>query len=573
MCLAVFGPARPADRPAAVRLAVLVVVDQLRGDYPERWQQLFGEGGFGRLQRDGAWFANCHYPYAGTVTAAGHASLATGCSPWRHGIVGNEWYDRRRRRLVTSVADPNVAPVPESGGLSLLSPRGEGASPWRLRSETVADVLKRHTAGKAKVISLSLKDRSAILLAGQHPDGCYWLDSDRGMFVTSTWYRPRLPRWLSEFNASRPADRWFGQSWHRLRPDLDYRSHSGPDDAPGEAIGALQGREFPHPTSGGLTEPGRAYYLALQNSPFGNDLLFQAAQRALLAEQLGQDDVPDLLCLSFSSNDLIGHTWGPDSQEVLDVTLRTDRLVRELLDFLDAHVGRGRYLLALSADHGICPLPETSQARGIEAFRINPRLLTTAAEEFLEDKYGVADSGRYIAAGSHPWVYLDADLLRRRGLDPAEVEEALAGWLERQPGVQAAFTRRRLQRVNDPLAQTVRRSTDPERSGDVAVVIRPYHLLTGTFTPGTTHGTPHAYDTHVPLFVYGPEVVAGRREEAVTPLALAAILAQGLGLPPPQDAEAAVPPGLFHDPTRLTSRPTPRTSRNSSEPRKRDKSD
>jgi hypothetical protein len=266
---------------------------------------------------------------------------------------------------------------------------------------------------------------------------------------------------------------------------------------------------------------------------------------------LGTHEVPDLLCVSFSSNDAVGHSWGPDSQEVLDVTLRTDLLVKELLAYLDEKVGRDRYILALTADHGVCPLPEVSKKQGREAGRLSPSLLKRKAAEFLNEKFGdPKNPARWLEATSGPWVFLNQNLIEQRGLKSTDVEKTLAAWLADQEGVQTVYTRTQLTGElprEDDVGRMVCRSFYPERCGDVFVVTKPYYLLYSVLT-GTTHGTPHTYDTHVPLLVYGPAVRAGLRKEAITPQATAAILAQALGIKPPADAEAPVPSGLFGNP-------------------------
>jgi len=546
--------ARPAAEPLRPRLAVLVVIDQLRGDYPERWGDLFGQGGFRRLERDGAWFTHCHYAYANTVTGPGHASVATGCSPDKHGIINNDWFDRASKAEVNCVESERYERVPapprEEAKASATGEKKAkkytGVAPDRLLAPTLADALKEASGGKARVVALSFKDRGAVLLGGRHPDACYWFDSADGLFVTSTYYRDRSHPWVADFNAHRPADRWFGQEWTRLRPDLDYERFSSADDAPGEGKGAAQGMTFPHSFDGGPKKLRRTYYSALFNSPFGNDLLLELAQHAIHAEQLGSRDVPDLLCLSFSSNDAVGHVWGPDSQEVLDITLRTDLLLKDLLATLDAEVGPGRYVLALTADHGVCPLPEAARARGDDAGRVPPALLKDRANAFLVTRFGGDTRTRYIAAAIHPWIYLNRDLLQTRGFTTEEVADALAAWLERQDGVQRTYTHTQLVQGpdrDDRLGQMMRLSFDPERCGDVAVVLKPYHILYDL--TGTTHGSPYTYDTHVPLMVYGPGVKAGVRADPVRPQAVAAILARALGVEPPPRYEEAVPDELF----------------------------
>jgi hypothetical protein len=565
---------QPAPEPPRPKLAVLVVFDQMRGDFPGRWRALFGLDGFRRLEDGGAWFLNCHYPYATTTTGPGHASILTGCSGARHGIVNNEWWDARDAAQLYCATEPRYERVPPASADPFLRDEGtlltglplarkkkpEGGSPGRMLSPTVADSLKQATAGRGRVIGLSLKDRAAILPAGHHPDGSYWFDTASGSFVTSTYYRDRLPAWVAGFNQERPADRWFGHDWARLRTDLDYELFSGPDDAPGEGTGVFPknvpylGRTFPHPMTGGLKKPGRDFYEAVTHSPYGNDLLLEFAKRAVVAERLGRHDTPDLLTVSFSSNDLLGHIYGPDSQEVLDVTLRSDLIVRDLLEFLDQQVGVGEYVVVLTADHGICPLPEQESRRGHpNAQRVPAPKLLAGADAFLNETFGKPGGdakARWLEHFAIPWAYLNRRVVAERGRTPEEVAAALAGWLAQQPGVARAYTRQQLESpapADDPLFGPMRKSYHPLRSGDVGVVLEPYCLPgsgTGLDT-GTTHGSPYEYDTHVPLLVFGTGVRADWRTDPVTPQSAAAIIARALGVPPPRDAEAPVPPGLF----------------------------
>lgn len=539
---------QPSAAEPKVRLAVLIVFDQMRGDYPGKWEKQFVEGGFRRLLKDGAWFQNCHYPYAATLTAPGHASLATGASPHRHGIIGNEWYDRARGSVITSVRSERHRPIPTP----LASQTHIGAAPIRRRQLTIGDALLNATKGKSRVVALSLKDRSAILLAALRAI-CCWFSTYAGGFVTSSYYADSLPRWVTDFNRKGQANSYFNRDWTRLLPELDYTPHAGLDDVAGEGIGYLQGRTFPHPTHGGLNRPGREYYEAMLNTPFGNEMLLQLAKTAIDAEKLGQRGVTDMLCLSFSSNDLIGHCWGPDSQEVFDVTLHSDRLVKELLDHLDKRVGRDRYVVAISADHGICPIPEVASSQGKKAGRVSPQLVTTDALAFLNQRFAAGKAALpWIEEVANGEIYLNRRLLRLLRLDAAVIEAGLGEWLSGQPGVQAAFTRTEMLRGanKNPLAEMVRLSFDSERSGDVTVVLQPYHLLSPPISPRlaayrTTHGSPHPYDTHVPLLVYGAGIRPVVHEERVSPQAVVPILARALGIPPPKGCEAPLPDGVF----------------------------
>jgi Type I phosphodiesterase / nucleotide pyrophosphatase len=547
-----FGPWRPTFGPGAepgpVKLVVMVIFDQLRGDYPERWGDLYGKGGLRRLMEDGTWFQNCHYPYSDTVTAPGHASLATGCSPWRHGIILNDWYERAEKTNVYCAAEMRYEQVPPRPPGPKKEDKG-GGSPARLLAPTLADALRQNAGDRSRIVSLSLKDRGAILPGGAKPDACYWFDTTTGLFATSTYYRDRVHPWVEEFNRSRPADHWFGKEWTHLRPDLDYTPRSGPDDVAGEGVDSQKKRTFPHPLDGGLTEPGLKYYEALYASPFGNELLLDLTLKAIDAEKLGTHEKPDLLCVSFSSNDPVGHLWGPDSQEVMDVTLRTDLIVRGLLDHLDAHVGKGRYVLAVSADHGVCPLPEVSRAKGIDANRLSPVLAFTAAEAFLQEEFarGKDDVPNALELARTEQFYLNRAWLKAVDGSSSVVEKALADWLQKQPYIEKAYTRTQLLGelpTDDKLGQAVRRSFHPDRSGDVMPVLKPYYFMS-TYLTGTTHGTPHPYDTHVPLFVFGANVKAQVRKERVTPQAMPVILAHAIGIDPPAKAEAELPAEVF----------------------------
>ncbi|MGL6094883.1 MAG: alkaline phosphatase family protein [Fimbriiglobus sp.] len=528
---------------AKVRLAVVIVFDQLRGDYLERWRPQFGPDGFQRLMTDGAWFTDCHYPYATTTTGPGHAAILTGCSADRHGVINNNWYDRKTRKPVYCAGDPFKTTVPPPP-----KPPAYGGSPFRMAARTVADTLKDTTKGSGKVVGLSLKDRGAIFPTGSTPDAAYWFD-DR--LSTSTHYRDAVHPWVAAFNASGFAEKFYGKPWERSRPDLDYDKLAGPDDGPGEGTGIKQGNVFPHPMTGGLDAPGPDYYAAVESSPFGNDLLLEVAKRAVEGEQLGADDVPDLLTVSFSSNDIVGHAWGPDSHEVLDITLRTDVLMAEFLKFLDERVGRGRYSVVLTADHGICPIPEGSAKAGLDAGRVQPKPLIAGLEKHLQETFAptAGPTLRFLEAESLPHLYLDQGLLRTRNLNPDAVADAAAAWLKTQPGIAATYTRAGLlgePPAGDTLWPKVRKSWHPDNGGEVFVVHKPYWIFGGgkSASSGTTHGSPYEYDTHVPLLVYGPGVGGGKRPEPVTPQHTAPVTAAFLGVPPPDKCEYGLPKTL-----------------------------
>jgi hypothetical protein len=479
------------------------------------------------------------------VTASGHASLVTGCPPSKHGIVGNEWHDRAAGKSVGSVENlryPQVPPPKPKKGAQM---EVAGMWPGHRLQPSVGDVLQQSTGKKGKVVSLSIKDRPAVMMASLSASACYWFDDTLGSFVTSTYYREVPHPWVRAFNDARPADSYFGKPWARFRDDVDYDRASGPDDVLYESKGYAQGRTFPHAMDGGLKAPGEAYYNALTNSPHGNELLLALAKKAIEAEELGQDDVPDLLCVAFSSNDMVGHAWGPDSHEVLDMTLRTDHLLKQFFDYLDEKVGKENYAVVLSADHGICPIPELARAAGKGGGRILPRKLEREANAFLDRQFAEPDAGLdWIDAMSASSVYLNQRVIADLKIAPADVERALAGWLPTQPGIQAAFTRGQLTgppaRDEDPMLMMCRRSFFAPRSGEVFVITRPYWFL-NTRETGTTHGAPHDYDTHVPLMVLAPGLAGRKCDDRVSPLTAAAILAHLLGVDQPGGAEYPLP--------------------------------
>jgi hypothetical protein len=463
-------------------------------------------------------------------------------------VKAAEEAERKAREAKDPPAEKKAA-APKAEAKPKPKPYG---TPDRLLAPTFGDALKAATDGKARLVGLSFKSRSAILPVGARADGAYYVDNTDGMVITSSQFRDAVPAWVAEFNKQRVIDRWFDRPWELSRTDLDYVKYSGPDKVLGEGKGKRQGIAFPHPTDGGLKRPGTAYYEALYNSPYGNDFLLELAKAAVVAEKLGQDDTPDLLTVSFSSNDTVGHTWGPDSQEVLDITLRSDRMMADLLTFLDTTVGKGKYLVCLTADHGICPLPEVSAADGMDAKRVPVGRYLTAAEAHLRtvyEKVGKAAKTKWVENHTGPWVYLNHKAIKAKGLDAADVARTLAEFLKTQDGILRTFTRAELEREPDQydtIGRRMKKSYHPDRSGDVGIVLKPYYLeYDKEYLTGTTHGSPHAYDTHVPLLVFGTNVKPGVRKEEVPPALIAAIFAKALGIAPPKAAEYACPEGLF----------------------------
>ncbi|QDU20762.1 alkaline phosphatase family protein [Urbifossiella limnaea] len=535
------------------RLVVVVVFDQFRGDYLAHWAEHFGPDGFARLQREGVWYADAHFPYACTSTGPGHASIATGAPPSAHGVVENDWYDRKAAARVYCAqpdrAHDRVPPLLVGGQPARGS--GLGFGPDRVMVETLADRLRVATGGKGRVVVLSIKDRSAAMLGGKQPDAAYCFDTRDGRFHTGSNYRPQPHPWVEEFNASGTATRWVGKTWERLRPDLNYDALAGKDDAPGEGYGAKQGRKFPHPMSD-EEAAGPRYFASVETSPFGNELLLELAKQAVTAEKLGNGEAADLLCLSFSSNDLVGHQWGPDSHEVLDITLRSDRLMADLLTFLDTTVGKGRHTVVVTADHGICPIPEGKRLQRAERLSVNALLPGLPAA--LDEVFGPAPTGltRWLeldgkdAQQVWPWVYLNHAAIRARGADLDKVADFAAQWLGNRHNSQlVAFTRKQIETGTlppgagpelRPLLEQVKLAYHADRCGDIIVIPQPGVLVTG-YAEGTSHGSPHPYDTHVPVLAAGQGVPAlGKQDRRASALLVAPIAAKALGISPPEAA-------------------------------------
>ncbi|MFN0122187.1 MAG: alkaline phosphatase family protein [Blastocatellia bacterium] len=536
------GSAKPPQKPTArrnatvagkPRLVVGLVIDQFRYDYLTRFEDQFVESGFRRLLRDGAVFANAHYNYTPTVTACGHAAFMSGTSPAHNGIIGNEWFDRATGKRITSVIDDKTKLL---GGKT-----GAGMSPHRLQGSTLGDQLKLASGGQAKVIGVALKDRAAILPAGKHANGAYWYDASNGAFVSSTYYFSDLPEWVKKFNREQSVDRFYGKTWDRLLPESAY-ARSLPDNYPHEkwTVGTekwVVGTKFPYTINGGEPKPGTRFYTQLESTPFANDQTIAFAKAAIEAEELGRDDATDLLTISLSANDILGHSFGPYSQEVHDITLRTDRQFAELFTWLDQKIGLQHIVFALTADHGVGPIPEHAMEYGMGG-RIEAAAISKAAEAALSQRFGAA---KYVLNFVNGNMYFDYAALEKQKATREEAERIAAAAISEIDGIAACFTRTRI--INGALPQTaVARSVAegfyPDRNGDLVVVSKPFYLAGESIV--ASHGTPYSYDTHVPVIFYGAGVNPGVSLTLAGPVDIAPTLAALLKLNPPSNATGQV---------------------------------
>jgi predicted AlkP superfamily pyrophosphatase or phosphodiesterase len=525
---------------SAPRLAVVVSVDQLKADHLVRLRPHFGAGGFKRLLADGADFQNCHYRHAITQTAPGHGVILSGVYPNVHSVIGNEWIDRDTWEQVNSVEDrdsPLVGMTPrELGPAAAARPDKTGRSPRNFTAMTVGDQLKARYGADCKVIAASNKDRSAILLGGQRADAAYW--DEVGKMVTTRYYRAALPAWVEAFNQERRVFAAFGQTWERLLAPAVYEALVGPDDAPGENDSFGFGRTFPKKVNGGKAEVSPAFFTAFDNSPFSTEVLGAFVQRAVREEKLGQHPGTDLLGVSFSQVDAVGHSYGPDSHEVMDSMLRLDRVLAELFGFFDREIGVGRWVVVLTADHGVASLPERTVAAGAGGGRVNTRDLDSAVKKALDRAYGplTADEVWFVRDGSA--LHLRPAALAQKNVAAAAAAAVAREALARQACVAQAFTREEILAAppeGDSVLAMVRRSYHAGRGRDVLFVLKPNFIMRNN--TGTTHGTPHDYDTHVALLWHGPGVPQGVRTERVGVEDIAPTLAALLGVPAPAGAQ------------------------------------
>lgn len=484
-----------AQTPQPPKLVLAILVDQLRYDYLERFHDQFGEGGFKMLTDKGAFMTFAHYNYCPTITGPGHASYLSGAPPAVHGIISNEWFDKRTRKELNCVEDPSVKGVGSDDAEANRSPRNFIGSNF---SDEMR--LRFHS----KVVGISLKDRGAILPAGKKPAGAYWFDSGNGNFITSTYYMEELPAWVREFNDRKLPASFVGQTWSRL---LDPSAYHWPDNAVGEGV---MPREKT-PTFDHVVHPSPSEgFETIVPTPFGNQLLAEFALAALEGEKLGTGPQPDVLTISFSSTDAVGHRFGPYSQEEQDTMLRLDRELARLFAAIETKIGMKNVAVVLTADHGVVPAPEFAVEQGLGGQRVDTKPLMEDLKTKLVERFGTAE----FLLNPKPvdgQLYFDHDILRAKQIESESVAGFIREWALSTGYFQAAYTRWQLLDGRTPgaLGQRVLNGYHAERSGDVVLVYKPY-TLPGTQKAGTTHGAPYSYDTHIPVVFYGSMFKPGR---------------------------------------------------------------
>ena len=491
------------------KLLVVIVIDQFRGDYLERYRDQFGEGGFRLLLDHGANFTDCNYDYANTRTAPGHATLFTGAYSNDHGIAANEWWDPKKKKMVTSVEDDDTKLVGVPG-------ENTGASPHNLLADTLGDELKLATQGKSRVFALSLKDRAAVLPGGFAADAAYWIEPKSGAWVTSTYYRPELPKWAQDFNSGNRAAKYW---------DRDWKNNSG------EIL-----RSTAHRKSKDGSDAG--FYEVVGSTPFANEYELEFAKELVVYEKLGAGEATDLLAISLSANDILGHQVGPDSPEMAAMALALDRELADFFAFLGHQVGLANTWIALSADHGISALPAAAKNLRIPAANLEAGKLEAQINAALATKFSPGHPGSYIKF-DYPVAWLDQDSFVAAHVKEREAETA-AGEAMKQAGMRDYFTKSQLadgEVPNTALGKKFLHSYTPEGSWYVMGVPEIY---TVGFARGTDHASPYTYDTHVPLAFYGLPFHPGTFRTHAEPVDLAVTLASLLGINAPTHAVGRV---------------------------------
>jgi len=499
------------DGSGEPKLVVVLVADQMRADYLERYSGKF-TGGLRRLMDKGAWFQRAAYQYLNTITCAGHSTIGTGTFPYQHGMILNTWFDRKTGKTTECTDDAKEREI-NYDGLT-----GPGDSGRRIRTPTLADAIRAH---HGRVVTMSMKARSAIGLAGHGGDIVLWFDT-RGGWQTSTAFAAKPTPIIQQYIAQHPVTSDYGFSWERLYDPSVYQNK---DDNPAERAPTGWTRTFPHVLGSKSGKPDAQFYGHWMRSPRSDAYLGKMAAATVDALSLGKGPQTDFLGVSFSALDLIGHAYGPNSHEVQDIVARLDVTIGELLDHLDATVGAGNYVVAFSADHGVAQIPEDTGAGGRETNDETTAAINKALVPFL-------GPGTYIANAAYTDIYLQKPALKRMKKDPA-VASAVLDALRAMTGIAQAYTAAEIaapgaRTSSDSVKRAAAFNYYPGRSGDIIIVPKENWILS---TSATTHGTLYPYDQHVPVIFYGAAVRQQKFEDAASPADIAPSLAVLAGIP------------------------------------------
>ena len=521
----------PQSNSTRPKLVVVIVMDQFRAEYLTRFAPFFGEGGFKWLMRSGANLTNAHYTYATTYTGPGHALILSGSYGHTNGIIANKWYNYKSGRSEAMFFDPDANLI----GLETVA--DDDVSPRNFIGNNLSDQLLLSNNFKSKAIAVALKDRAAIMLGGKLGKA-YWYHETTGGFLSSTYYMKDLPDWVKTFNARKLPDSYYLRRWEKSLPEEAY-DISTADDVPWEADFKGLGRTFPHTLKDKSGKPAPDFYEAFTATPFGTDYEMEFARSVIEQEKLGADQHADLLAISITATDIVGHSFGPDSQEVQDLIARTDRQLADFFAYLNRKFKSGEVVIAFTADHGATPTPEYMQSLGVDAGRIRKKQLSDAIEQALDAEFGEA---KWVVGLEDPSVFLNRTVIAEKRLEHARVERAAGEAILGIEGVAGYFTHTQMingQLPPNRLARSFAKSFHAERSGDILVATRPFYFWGkyGERDAGSTHGSPYEYDTHVPLIVVAQTVRPGTYNFPVDVADLAPTLATMLGVGAPSGNE------------------------------------
>ncbi len=509
------------------KLILQITIDQMRGDFPMRYKDRLGEGGFRYLMEKGTHYTNANFQHADTETPVGHAALFTGTYPAYNGIVAGNWYDMDKGRIIYNCEDDRYPMIGKEPAL------GKGRAPTNLLSSTIGDELVISNNSQSRVFSVSIKDRGAILPAG-HAGKAFWYSKSNGSFESSTYYYDEYPDWVKKWNAQKLADNYKDTSWELLHERSSYLFGED-DDRPFEVDMFGLGTTFPHAIKG----DSKYFYASLVGTPFGDELTADFARTLIKEEKLGQGTETDFMAISFSVTDYIGHLFGPSSLEAEDNVLRVDRLLADLFEFIDQQVGLDRTLIIVSADHGMSEAPEYMQSLGFEVGRLTSEtILKGTIKNALEARLGV--SGDVIRLYEHPYLYLNEEEINKTKYSVAEIESAVAEEIIRIPGIIGAVTRTDLIKGSlapTPVNMKILNNFHLKRSGHVHVIADQfwyfYYEMETTTHIAAIHCSPWTYDTYVPLFFAGYGIPNQQIARPVTPYDIAATIANLLEIKPP----------------------------------------
>ena len=520
------------ERP---KLVVGIVVDQMRMEYLYRYDPYFSDNGFKRLVKDGYLYTNMHYNYVPTHTAPGHASVYTGTTPANHGIMGNSWFNRSTKKKMYCTDDDSVTPLgdPEKPGEGLMSPKN-------LQSSTITDELRLATKFRGKVFGVSMKDRGAILPAGHFANRAYWL-SDNGNFISSTFYGKDFPAWVTSYNKDKKYMKYINEGWNLFKDKSVYKE-SLEDDNPYETTSfeKYEKAVFPYDLKLAYKKDGAKI---LKGTPFTSNMVADFAKELIIREELGKDEDTDFLAISFSATDVVSHLTSPRSMETQDTYLRLDETIADLLSYLDTKVGKGNYLVFLTADHSGAENPLYLHDNGYDVSSLNRKDMEQKLKDFSVQTFGK----NFILTYSTQNVFLDEEAIKASGKNINEVISALVPFIESFPWVKRAYTEEQILAASptDEHASMIFRGYDKTQNGQIYVLLKPAFME--YMVQGTTHGASYTYDTHVPAIFYGWKIPKGVSHKKQYITEIAPTISQKLSITFPNSTSAQILSEVLED--------------------------